>query len=250
MKQPRVFIVEDDRDFAEGLALLLNVEGYEVTIAFSGEEAVEIFKHQDFDITFMDVRLPGMNGVESFFEIRKLKPGARVMMMTAYSVEQLLREAINGGALGVLNKPLNPEKILEMLKTVKPAGVILLADDDPDFLSTLEMLLSKSNYKVLLARTGQETVEKVLENDINVLILDLNLPLLSGLEVYLELKRQGRTLPTLIVTGYAGEEANSIDKLKEISVAGCLIKPFAPEVLLSAIEVLMKKPDGKISENP
>ncbi len=248
MKKLRVFIVEDDRDFAEGLALLLQVEGYEVTIAFSGEEALQVFKQQDFDITFMDVRLPGMNGIESFFELRRLKPGARVIMMTAYSVEQLLNETINGGALGVLSKPLKPEKVLEMLKTVKPAGIILLADDDPDFVRALEMFLSKANYKVLLARTGREAVDKVLNNNVDVLILDLRLPVLSGLDVYLDLKRQSRTLPTLIVTGYETEEVETIDKLKEMSVAGCLIKPFAPETLLSAVKMLMENPDGKISK--
>ena len=247
MKRLRVFIVDDDRDFAEGLALLLQLENYEVTLAFSGEEALETFKRQDFDITFMDVRLPGMNGVESFFEIRKLKPDAKVMMMTAYSVEQLLREAIDGGALGVLNKPLDPEKLLNVLESAKPTGIILVADDDPDFVQSLEMYLTKANYKVLVSRTGQEAVGRVLANGIDILILDLRLPVLSGLEVYLELKRQHRTLPTLIVTGYAAEEAEVINMLKDTSVAGCLVKPFAPETLLTAIEKLMKKKDGKIS---
>ena len=97
MKPLRVFIVDDDRDFAEGLALLMQVEGHEVTLAFSGEQALKLFQREEFDITFMDVRLPGMSGVESFFELRKLKPESKVMMMTAYNIEQLLRQTIDGG---------------------------------------------------------------------------------------------------------------------------------------------------------
>ncbi len=244
MKPTRVFIVDDDRDFAEGLAMLLQVEGYETVLAFSGEEALEIFRREDFDITFMDVQLPGMNGVESFFEIRKIKPDAKVMMMTAYSVEQLLHQAVDGGALGVLNKPLDTDRMLNLLESVKPAGIILVADDDPDFVHSLEMYLSNADYKVLVARTGQEALDRALANYADILILDLQLPVLSGLEVYLELKRQQRSLPTLIVTGHATKEAQTINRLSEISAAGCLVKPFAPKALLAAIENLMEKVNG------
>lgn len=247
MKPLRVLIVDDDRDFAAGLALLLRVEGYEVVLAASGEEALEIFKGEDFDITFMDVRLPGMSGMESFFEIRRLKPDARVMMMTAFSVEQLLRDAVDGGALGVLDKPLDPDKVLDILESVKPAGLVLVVDDDPEFAHSLQMYLAKAGYRVLLAHTGREAVDRVLANGVDVLVLDLRLPVMSGLEVYLELKRRQCSPPTMVVTGYAVEEAGAIHRLKQMSVAGCLVKPFAPEALISAIGRLMQNPDEKIS---
>jgi len=81
MNSLRVLIVDDDRDFAESLALLLEARGYQVELAFSGEEAIVKFREQDFDIAFMGVRLPGKDGTESFLEIRKFRPSARVMMM-------------------------------------------------------------------------------------------------------------------------------------------------------------------------
>lgn len=250
MKPLRVFIVDDDKDFAQGLAMLLQIEGYDVTLAYSGEEAVEVFKHQDFDLTFMDVKLPNMSGVESFFEIRKLKPDAKIMMMTAFSVEQLLTEAIDGGALGVLNKPLDHEKVLSVLESSKPSGIILVADDDPDFVQSLKIYLSQANYRVMVAYTGQDAVDRVVANGIDILILDLRLPVLSGLEVYLELKRRQCTLPTIIVTGYANEEVDSIDKLKDLSVAGCMVKPFVPEAMLAAIDSLMENRNEQIINQP
>ena len=115
----RVFIVDDDQDFAESLALLIEGRGYQAEVAFSGEEAIAKFREQDFDITFMDVRLPGKNGTESFLEIRKFKPSARVVMMTGYSVEQLLEQAIEHGAWGVLDKPIDVRQLLEMLENLK-----------------------------------------------------------------------------------------------------------------------------------
>lgn len=80
---------------------------HQVEIAYSGEEAVEIFRTKDFDITLMDMRLPGMNGVESFLEFRKLKPDAKVLIMTGYSVEELIRQAQDEGALSIFHKPLD-----------------------------------------------------------------------------------------------------------------------------------------------
>ena len=241
MKPLRIFVVDDDRDFVESLADVFEARGHEVALAYTGEEAVQRFEVEDFDITFMDVRMPGMDGVESFLEIRKLKPGAKVVMMTAYSVEQLLEKAIEEGALGVLRKPFDTDNLIKMLDAIKPQGIVLVVDDDEDFAASVEKILTDRGYHVLLARTGEEAVVKVLANGIDLLVLDLRLPVLSGLEVYLELKKHDRTVPTIIVTGYAAEEKESIDALRSMSVTGCLVKPFDPTELLEAIEAMVRE---------
>jgi len=238
MKPLSIFIVDDDQDFAESLAEVLTGAGHRVELAFDGETAIKMFRQRKFDITFMDVKLPNMNGVESFFEIRKINPQARVAMMTAYSVEQLLAQAIEQGAIGVLRKPFDTPKLLAMLENVKPDGVILMADDDQDFIDSLRNLLVEHGYAVMVARTGQEAVDAILSDGIDILVLDLRLPVLSGLEVYLTLKKHGRALPTIIVTGYAREEADTIDKLRSMSIAGCLVKPFDPQDLLEIIRAI------------
>ena len=234
----KIFIVDDNRDFAESLADLLHLDGHQVELAFDGETAIEKFRDQSFDITFMDVRLPGLNGVESFFEIRKINPQARVVLMTGYSVEQLVSQAVENGALGVLSKPIGMPQLLEQLEKVKPNGIILLTDDDQDFVNSLRDVLTTYNYKILMAHTGQEAIDKILANNIDVLILDLKLPVLSGLEVYLTLKEQNRVIPTIIVTGYPAEEADNIDRLRSMSISGCFIKPFDPQDLVGAIKLI------------
>ncbi len=243
----KVFIVDDDPDFAEGVAITLELAGHEVELAHSGEEAVRKYREQEFDITFMDVRMPGMNGVDSFFEIRKTAPDAKVIMMTAYSVEELLSRAMEAGALGILHKPFGAEEILKMVESAKPARMVLLADDDPDFVEGVEKTLSEAGYQLIVARTGEEAVDKALSEPFDVLLLDLRLPVLNGLEVYLELKRHERALPTIIVTGYASEEAEAITELYAISANGCLVKPIAADTLLNAVEQVISDPAAKIS---
>jgi len=235
MSKLNVLVVDDDHDFAESLADMLEMRGHNVEIAFRGEDAVKIFTERDFDITFMDVRLPGKNGVESFLDIRKIKENARVVMMTGYSVEQLLDHAVQNGVWGVIHKPLNMAKVIEMLDRIKPDG-ILIADDDPDFIQGIKEVLESSGYTVVIAGNGREAVERIKSNGIDVLILDVRMPVLNGLETYRELKNLGYSIPTIIITAYAREEATALDTLRSLSVTGILTKPFDPEDLVRAVE--------------
>ena len=71
-KTVRIMIVDDDQDLAESLADLLRVFGYEVDIANNGRDALQRAQASDFDVTFMDVRMPVMNGVDSCLAIKRI----------------------------------------------------------------------------------------------------------------------------------------------------------------------------------
>ncbi len=247
MKRIKILVVDDDRDFAESLVFVLEGRGYEVEVAHTGEAAIRKFQNNDFDIAFMDVKLPGKNGVESYMEIRKFKSDAKVVMMTGYSVEQLLDQAVENGAWDVLHKPLDMEKILSMIEKIQPHG-ILIADDNPDFVMSIQELLTSKGYSVFVATNGRQAVERILSNGIDVLIMDLRMPVLNGLETYQELKKAGRAVPTIIVTAFADEETGTVERLQALSVSGVLRKPFDPRELLRAIERLAKQREGQKHE--
>ncbi len=239
MSKLKILVVDDDQDFAEGIAETLEMEGHDVQLAFSGEEAISKFKEEDYDIAFMDVKMPGKNGVESFLEIRKIKPDAKIVMMTAFTVHQLLEQAMENGAIGVLNKPFEMENVIEMINKIKPKG-ILLADDDKDFADNIKETLEENGYNVYLAHDGKEAIKRVQSNGIDVIILDVRMPFLNGLEVCLELKKSGHSIPIIIVTAYANEDVQTVDKLKTLSITGILTKPFDPNDLLQALKDLVK----------
>ena len=117
MTRVDVMIVDDDQDLAESLADLLVANGYNVEIASNGREAVERYRQKDYGITFMDVRMPVMNGVESFFEIRKMKPTARIVLMTGFK-EAIVNKALENGAAGLLSKPFAAEAMLKLAENV------------------------------------------------------------------------------------------------------------------------------------
>ena len=110
-----MLIVDDDPDMAETLSDILNDMGYDVAIAENGYRAIEMTRQNKYDVALMDIMMPGINGVETFKEVKRISPQTRVVMMTAYSVEDLLREALKEGAYDVIHKPIDIDKLVSLL---------------------------------------------------------------------------------------------------------------------------------------
>ena len=234
----KILVVDDDTDAADSLAELFEMEGHRVQVAYNGESAVAAYRDGDFDIAFMDIMMPGKNGVESFFEIRKLRPDARVYMMTGFSVEQLVQQAIAHGAMGVLAKPVDLNRVLGVLDAVKPAGLVLVAEDDPDFGPELQAMIVSAGYRCELVNNGREALDKIHAGGVDILILDLKLPLIDGMEVYATLRKEHNEVPTIIITGHAAEHADTLSAMRDVMITGVLNKPFDPALLLERLEKL------------
>ena len=115
--QVRVLVLDDNIDVAMGIAEILELHDYSVTVVHDGKSAVSAFKNDNIDMGLFDVRMPGMNGVEAFIEILRHKPNARVMLMTGYADDETIEVALNSGAKGLLSKPFEPEELLSRLET-------------------------------------------------------------------------------------------------------------------------------------
>ena len=122
----KVLIVEDDPDFAESLMIALGVHNCDVDIARTGEEAIRKFKSMCYDIAFMDIKLPGKNGVESLVEIRGFCPNAQVVMMTGFSEVALLDKARQAGAIDVLRKPFRLKEMFSFIDGLQPPPLTAL----------------------------------------------------------------------------------------------------------------------------
>ncbi|MBI5598248.1 MAG: response regulator [Deltaproteobacteria bacterium] len=80
----KVLVVDDEETVGLGMSEILKDEGFEAAYVISGSRAVEEVKKADYGIIFMDIIMPGMNGLDTFREIRKIRPGARVILFTGY----------------------------------------------------------------------------------------------------------------------------------------------------------------------
>lgn len=241
-----ILIVDDNRDLAEGLADVLEAQGYHAVIEQTAQEARAQFANGGFDFVFLDMKLPDGNGLDLFYEFHTASPDTRILIMTGFRLDQLLQQLVRDGAVGILRKPFVMDQVLRLVKQAEPEGIVLIADDDPEFAESVASFLAEHGRKPIVATNGKQAVRMAMENNIDVLILDLKLPILCGAEVYLRLKEKGKVVPTIIVTGYAAEEVGTIDDFRAMSVTNCLFKPFNPEDLLAQIDRLSTRETKKV----
>jgi two-component system, NtrC family, response regulator HydG len=236
MNRPRrILIVDDDRDVAESLADLIEARGHATTLAFGGEEGITRAIHHDFDFAFVDIKMPGLSGVETFFRLRRLKPEMGLWMMTGFSVDQLLRDAVERGTIRVLRQPLSAPEIITVLRGRRPRGILLVTTDHAGFAARMEPLLVAHGYKVSTARSSTEALDRILEGNADCLVLDRRLPTSHGLDAYLSLKWGGRDEPTIILDGNIDAEGQVLDIVRPMADA-ILRKPFDPEPILEKID--------------
>lgn len=117
-KQVKILVVDDEEDMRQTLSEILRDEGYNVISAQDAQEAIVKVKEDGFTIIFMDIILPDMNGVEAYKAIKKMSPGTVTVMMTGYSVENLVKEAISEGAYHCLYKPFDMDEMLDVVKKI------------------------------------------------------------------------------------------------------------------------------------
>ena len=111
----RILVVDDEKNMRTTLSDILEEEGFEVGTAESGEKAVKMCGKDDYDVILMDVRMPGIDGVEALRRIRQKNRNVRVIMMSGYSLGQVEETAVRKGAIAFIRKPLYAYEILALI---------------------------------------------------------------------------------------------------------------------------------------
>jgi DNA-binding response OmpR family regulator len=110
--KPRLLLVDDEEMFLEFLSRRLIAYQYDVTICLSGEKAIEMAMKQDFDVVILDVLMPGMDGIETLGEIKKIKPLTEVIMLTGHAYRESGIQGMKLGAYSYLSKLCDTEDLI------------------------------------------------------------------------------------------------------------------------------------------
>ena len=229
-----VLVVDDDEGMVATLQDILGAAGYEVDVAYSGEEAVERVRERIPDCILMDVRMPGLNGVEAFREIKRLSPESFVIFMTAYAASTLVEEARREGAVEVIPKPLDLEQVLGLIDETAQTTPVLVVDDDSSFCRSLADALAAQHFSVHSAQTVDEAVILFRKEPRRVVILDMHLDGDDGLDVLLLLKELNPRAIVILMTGYP-DLRETMRRGLEMSASACLMKPFEVDDLIDTI---------------
>jgi len=126
MQPTRVLAVDDEERFLTSLAKLLAKKGYQVETATGGAQALSILTDHDVDVMILDVKMPGMDGMTTFKEAKKIRPLMEVIMLTGHATVDTALEAIKIGAFEYLMKPCAIDELIEKVKQAADRKGLLL----------------------------------------------------------------------------------------------------------------------------
>jgi len=112
----KILVVDDELSMREFLSILLEREGYDVTVAASAAEALRMMESALFDLVLSDVNMPGLSGIELLARIKEKSPETAVLMLTAFSAAEQAVEAMKLGAYDYIGKPFKNEEIKQLVK--------------------------------------------------------------------------------------------------------------------------------------
>ena len=116
MEPFKVLLVDDEVDFLEALVKRLRKRGLDVTAIGSGAEALALIEREPVDVVVLDVRMPGMDGLEVLRAIKKINPGIEVIMLTGHANVEVAIEGMELGAFDYLMKPMDIDELLYKLQ--------------------------------------------------------------------------------------------------------------------------------------
>jgi len=139
----RVLIVDDEVDFVEMLSLRLEEEGEQVFPSYRGRECLEILKKLEIDVVILDIKMPGMDGIQTLREIKKDFPLVEVIMLTGHGTTETAVEGMKLGAFDYLLKPTDFHELLDKLENARKRK-----DEQ-------EERIRKAEARLLLRRSGE-----------------------------------------------------------------------------------------------
>ena len=237
---PRVLVVDDEVDTCANLSDILTDLGYRVDVAYDGLSALELVQQNAYDVALLDLKMPGMDGLELYRRIKQVQAGTVAIVVTAYASSNTANEALAAGAWKILPKPVDLSKLLALVGEAVGQPIVLIVDDDHDLCQSLWDLFRERGYRVCLAHDPPDAAERLKQRAHDVVMIDMKLPQGSGADVFRLVRRANPQARTVLITGLRGEMEQLVEQtLAEGADAACY-KPFDVPALLETLENLTK----------
>lgn len=244
MEIRKVLIVDDDKIIREQLKKELQRNFFSCYEASNGREALEIFNHEDIDIVLLDVKLPDINGLEVLEKIKKKKPDCEIIVMTGFGTQEIAVQSLRRGAIDYIEKPIDIEELnaslgraqehLREKKDLAYKNTILVLDDDENIVKVLKKAMEKEGYEVFAAYKPKEGLSIIEKHKIDVVITDVAMDGMDGIEVLNRAKRFYQDIEGIVVTGILDQEL-AVKALRAGAI-DYVVKPVNLEELVISVE--------------
>jgi len=252
----KILVVDDERLICDLLGAVLSRHGYEVLTATKGLDVPELFRRHRPHMTLLDLHLQDTNGIAVLKQIRAVDSKASVIMLTGGGTDKLEHEARLLGVTDFLRKGLSLEALTAavdraMQQPKQPASTtrpsqeastegqagesILVVDDELMIRNLLSEFLTQRGYRVRTAENGLEALTLAREEHPRIVILDLYMPGMNGVEVLRALQSQHYTGGVVALT--ASQDEKLLQEMLELGAVDVIGKPVDLERLALVIKV-------------
>ena len=239
-----ILVVEDQPEVRRFTLSALRGRGYRILEAADPREAIELFagKSGSIDLVLTDIRMPHMNGRELALRLESIRPGIKILYMSGYA-DGVGTSLLEGPQ--IIQKPFSAEALAESIGQALSAAPhcsarVLVADDEPGVRTFLRSALERAGYRVSLAEDGQQALFQIRAGEFELLIIDLVMPSMEGIETIRELRRESPRLGIIAVSGGFNGQFLSVAQI--VGADAAIAKPIKTEHLLCTVaEVLGKR---------
>jgi CheY-like chemotaxis protein len=233
-----ILVVDDEADTCRNLSDILTDLGYHVDTALDGFAALKLAQKKPYDIALLDLKMPGMDGLTLYRELRKLRSETVAIVVTAYASKATAEEALAAGAWRVLPKPVEFPRLLELVEEALGHPLVMVVDDDHDLCANLWDLLRERGYRVAVAHDEAEARRLMQARDFRIVLIDMKLPRGDGGSVFQRVRQTNPQARTVVITGHRVEMDPLIQRVMAEGADAVCYKPFDVPRLLTTLEQL------------
>lgn len=254
----KLLVIDDDRMNCDLIQSVFTRHGFQVLAATSGVEGLNLFRQHNPRVTILDLRMPEMDGLTVLKEIRALDPHAPVIILGGGATETQENQARGLRVTDFIRKGLSLDVLVEGVNRVvqqlaKPGytsppvfsgstaaeldETVLVVDDEPLIRDLLVQFLSLRGYRALGVKDGADALSMVEHRPPDLILLDLLMPGMNGVEVLRQLRQKDFAGGVIILTGSHDEEV--LEEAWALRPQEVLGKPIDLERLLTSIQLVL-----------
>ena len=233
-----ILVVDDEVDTCRNLSDILTDLGFQVDVAHEGRTALEMVRRKPYDVALLDFKMPGMDGLTLYREIKKLRADTVAIVVTAYAGPETKSEALAAGAWQILAKPVDFPSLLSFVDQALGQPLVMVVDDDHDLCENLWDLLRDRGYRVCIAHDENEAEAGLKDRKFKVVLIDMKLPKGDGASVYRIVRETNPQARTVFITGHRSEMDQHIKQAMNEGADAVCYKPFDIPTLLTTLAKL------------
>jgi FixJ family two-component response regulator len=243
-----ISVVDDDESIRRTTTFLIESFGFRAAAFESAEGFLKSVELHDTSCLLVDVRLPGMNGLQLQSELAAARCGIPIIFITAYENHGSRRQGMQAGAVAFLAKPFNDEELLQGIHLALRGeyesirSLISVVDDDESVRRTTTFLIESFGFRAAAFESAESFLRSGQLHNTSCLILDVQMPGMNGLQLQSELAAAGYGIPIIFITSYDDRESRG--RAMQAGAVAFLGKPFSDDQLLQTVRSALRRDDS------